>query len=192
MNPQLQQLFTLGIATVGLIISLYVLGINIKNRRTQVSAYHITRALHHSSRIVLKYIGTEQMDGHFVVKLVLFNPGSIASIIHSFAVFAPTRNTRPFFRIFSPIVRQRIEDSYWWPTRDDSNFEARHLDDAYQDLYVDDVRVILVSIPGLVGVNQYEFEVRTNNDYQTLKTHIDGSKGAHRFSHHYEEWYSET
>ncbi|VVE24831.1 hypothetical protein PHO31112_03317 [Pandoraea horticolens] len=191
MNQQTQQLITLVIATVGLLISLYLLYINIKNRRTQVSAYRLTRALHRSSRIVLKYINTEQLDGRFLVKLVLFNPGSIASVIHSFAVFKPTKNPNLFFRIFKPTVLRRLEDAHWWPTQDENQKDARYLDDEYQNLYVADYRVILVSIPGLVGWERYGFEIRTNNDYQIHETPIDGIKGSHRFSHYYEEWHTE-
>jgi hypothetical protein len=190
-NQHTQQLITLTIAIIGLLISLYLLYINIKNREIQVSAYRIARTLHRSSRLVLKYINTEQLDGRFLVKLVLFNPGSIASIIHSFAVFKPAKNPNCFFRIFKPIVLKRIEDSYWWPTQDENQKEARYLDDEYQNLYVEDYRVILVSIPGLVDRSLYEFEVRTNNDYQILKTSIGGIKGTHRFSYHYEEWNAE-
>jgi hypothetical protein len=190
-NQQTQPLITLAIAVIGLLISLYLLYINIKNRGTQVSAYRITRTLHRSSKIVLKYINAEQLDGRFLVKLVLFNPGSIASVIHSFAVFKPTQNPNRFSRIFKPILLKRIEDAYWWPTRDESQKEARYLDDEYKNLYVEDYRVILVSIPGMVGRERYEFEIRTNNDYQIHQTHIDGIKGTHRFSHYYEEWHAE-
>lgn len=191
MNQQTQQLITLAIAIIGLLISLYLLYINIKNRGTQVSAYRITRTLHRSSKIVLKYINAEQLDGRFLVKLVLFNPGSIASVIHSFAVFKPTQNPNCFFRIFKPTVLKRIEDACWWPTRDENQKEARYLDDEYQNLYVENYRVILVSIPGLVDRKRYEFEIRTNNDYQIQKTHIDGIKGTHQFSYYYEEWHTE-
>lgn len=190
-NQQTQQLITLAVAVIGLLISLYLLYINIKNRGTQVSAYRINRALHRSSRIVLKYINTEQLDGRFLIKLVLFNPGSIASVIHSFAVFKPVKNPNCFFRMFKPTVLRRIEDAHWWPTRDENQNEARYLDDDYQHLYVEDYRVILVTIPGLVDRERYEFEIRTNNDYQVHKTYIDGIKGTHRFSHCYEEWFSE-
>ncbi|WP_145986736.1 hypothetical protein [Burkholderia sp. MSMB617WGS] len=191
MNQQTQQLITLAIALIGLLISLYLLFINIKNRGTQLSAYRITRALHRSSRIVLKYINAEQLDGRFLVKLVLFNPGSIATVIHSLAVFKPTENPNRLFHVFKPTLLKRIEDAYWWPTQDKNQKEARYLDDEYKNLYVEDYRVILVSIPGLVGSEQYEFEIRTNNDYQIQKTHIRGIKGTHRFSHYYEEWHTE-
>jgi hypothetical protein len=191
-NQQTQQLITLAIALIGLLISLYLLFINIKNRRTQLSAYRITRTLHRSSRIVLKYINVEQLDGRFLVKLVLFNPGSIATVIHSFAVFKPTENPNRLFRVVKPTLIKRIEDAYWWPTQDENQKDARYLDDEYKNLYVEDYRVILVSIPGLVGSEQYEFEIRTNNDYQIQKTDLRGIKGTHRFSHYYEEWHAEN
>lgn len=191
MNQETQQFITLAIAIVGLLISLYVLYINIKNRVTQVSAYRVTRALHRSSNIVLKYINTEQLDGHFLVKLVLFNPGYIASVIHSFSVFKPARNPNRFFRIFKPKVLNQIDNAYWWPTREENQKEPRYLDDEYQNLYVEDYRVILVSVPGLVDREWYEFEIQTNNGHLIHKTHIDGVKGTHRFSHHFKEWYAE-
>ncbi|WP_031359125.1 hypothetical protein [Caballeronia sordidicola] len=191
MNQQTQQIVSLVIAILGLLISLYLLYINIKNRRTQQSSYYISRALHRSSRIVLKYINAEQLDGRFLVKLVLYNPGSVASIIHSFAVFKPTVNPNRFFRLFKLNVLKRIEDAYWWPTQDENQKEPRYLDDEYRSLYVKDFRVILVSIPGWVDRVKYAFEIRTNNDFQIHETNLDEIKGSTRFSHHYEEWHTE-
>jgi uncharacterized protein (UPF0305 family) len=72
-----------------------------------------------------------------------------------------------------------------------SRTEARYLDDDYRNLYVDDYRVILVSIPGMVARARYVFEIRTNNDDQLHETYIDGIKGSHRFSHYCEEWHTE-
>lgn len=191
MNQETQPLITLVIAVISLLISLYLLYINVKNRGTQVSTYRINRALHRSSRSVLQYINTEQLDGRFLVKLVLFNPGSTASIIHSFAVFKPIKNPNRLFRIFKPTVLQCIDDARWWPTRDENQKDPQYRDDEYKNLYVEDYRVILVSIPGWVDRERYEFEIRTNNDYLVHKTHILGIKGSHQFSHYYEEWHTE-
>lgn len=191
MNQETQQLTTLAIAILGLFISLYLLYIHIKNRETQLSEYRINRAFYRTSKIVLLYINVEQLDGRFLVKLILFNPSSIASIIHSFAVFKPAKNPNRFFRIFKPTISKFIEDAYWWPTSDEDQKEPQYLDDEYKNLYVENYRVILVSIPGVVDRARYEFEIRTNSDHIIYKTHITGIKGTHRFSHHYEEWHKD-
>lgn len=190
-DQETQQLITLAIALIGLHISLYLLYINIKNRGTQISAYRINRSLLRSSQIVLQYINTEQLDGHFLVKLVLFNPGSIACVIHSFAVFKPIKNPNCFLRVLKPTVSNAVEEVRWWPTRDESQKEPKTLDDEYQNLYVEDYRVILVSIPGWVDRDWYEFEIRTNSDNLIHKTRVDGIKGTHQFSYSYSRWYTE-
>ncbi|MFM0647266.1 hypothetical protein PQR14_23330 [Paraburkholderia bryophila] len=186
----LQKIFTI-LGILGWPVGIVSLYIAIKNRRTQQLSYFISRKTHRSSRIVLQYVNTEQLDGRFLVKLVLFNPGSIASVIYSFAVFKPTENPNWLLRLFKPIVLKRIEDAQWWPTQDEDQKEPRCRDDDYQNLYVKDFRVILVSIPGWIGREKYEFEIRTNNDFQVHETYIDGIKGTHQFGYHYEEWYSE-
>lgn len=191
MGQETQQLITLGIASIGLLISLYLLYINIKNRGTQISAYRITRSLHRSSQIVLQYINSEQLEGRFLVKLVLFNPGSVACVIHSFSVFKSTKNPNRFLRIFKPTVLNFVEDARWWPTRDEFQKEPTTLDEGYQNLYVEDCRIILVSIPGWLDREWYEFEIRTNSEDLIHKTRVDGIKGTHQFSHSYERWYTE-
>lgn len=191
MSRETQELVTLSIAVAGLLISLYLLYINIKNRGTQLAQYRISRHSHRSGRIVVQYVNTEQLEGRFLVKLVLFSLGSIASVIHSVAVSKLVGNSNRLLRLFKPMVHERIEDARWWPTLDESQKEPRYLDDNYRDLYVKDYRIILISVPGLVGEERYAFDVRTNNDYVTLRTHVSGIKGTHQFSHHYEEWHME-
>lgn len=191
MNKEIQELVTLAIALVSLLISLYLLYINIKNRGTQLAEYRMVRHFHRSGQTVVQYINAEQLEGRFLVKLVLFSPGSVASVIHSVAVFKLVGNSNRLLRLFKPTVHKRIEDARWWPTLDENQKEPRYRDDNYGDLYVRDYRVILISVPGLVGEERYAFDVRTNNDYVILRTHVSGIKGTHQFSHHYEKQYME-
>lgn len=191
MSHEKQQLLTLGIAIVGLLISLYLLFINIKNRSTQVSAYRMTRANQRSSKIVVILVNSEQLDGRILVKLVLFNPGSIATVIHSVTTFKSRKNPNVLFRLFKPFVLYEVEDAYWWPTRDADQKKPRFLEDEYRNLYFEDFRVVLISIPEWAEIGSFEFRICTNNDYIHLKTYVDGVTGDRRFSHHFEEWYAE-
>lgn len=111
MSRETQELVTLSIAVAGLLISLYLLYINIKNRGTQLAQYRISRHSHRSGRIVVQYVNTEQLEGRFLVKLVLFSPGSIASVIHSVAVSKLVGNSNRLLRLFKPMVHERIEDA---------------------------------------------------------------------------------
>lgn len=191
MSQETQQLITSAIAIIGLLISLYLLFINVKNRGTQVSAYRMTRAIQRSSKIVVIFVNCEQLDGRFLVKLALFNPSSIATVIHSVATFKPRKNPNRFFRIFQPFVLSRVEDAYWWPTRDAEQKKPRFLEDEYQNLYFEDSRVIFISIPEREEIGPYEFRIFTNNDHMCFTTYVDGVKGNRRFSHHFEERYVE-
>ena len=177
------------ISVLGFVISLFLLFVHIKNRHTQLSSYQLARATYRSSSIDLHYIGSEQVDDHVLLKLVLFNPGSVAAIIQSFAVFevSPTRNS--IRRLFWPTEWRRIEDARWWPTKNADQKTSGYLADEYENLYVEDFRTILVSIPGMIDRREYLFEVRTNHGSQTTRTTIAAT--ASHFSHHFERWYRE-
>jgi hypothetical protein len=137
----------------------------------------------------LKYISSELVDDYVLLKLVLFSPGPIATIIQSFAVFEDSRTRNPIRRLLWPTEWRRIEGARWWPTRDVNQKKPRLLADEYENLYVQDARIILVAMPGMIDRRKYLFEVRTNNGFQIHETTIDAT--AIHFSHHFEEWYSE-
>ena len=160
------------ISVLGFVISLFLLFVHVKNRRTQLSSYQLARATYRSSSINLHYIGSEQVDDYVLLKLVLFNPGSVAAIIQSFAVFevSPTRNS--LRRLFWSTEWGRVENARWWPTKNPDQKTFRYLADEYENLYVEDFRTILVSMPGVIDRREYLFEVRSNHGSQTTKTTI--------------------
>ncbi len=170
------------ISFLGFAISLFLLIIHIKNRGTQLSTYRISRATFRSSEIVLHFIGSEQLEGNVLLKLVLFNPGSIASVIQSFAVFERVSSPNGLLRLFGFNKWQRIEDAKWWPTKDTTMTNPKLLEDVYESLYVEDHRTILVTIPGIIDRRQYLFEVCTNNGCLNLMTTIDGFQTHFAFS----------
>lgn len=177
------------ISLSGFIISLFLLQIHIRNRRTQVSSYQISRAAYRSSQIELVYLSSEQVESQVFLKLVLFNPGSIAAIIQSFAVFERVPTSNPFRRIFRSTEWRRIERARWWPTEDVDHKVPKFLEDEYKNLFVQDQRTILVKMPGYIDRRSYRFEVRTNLGGRTRETTIDGT--ATHFSHHYEIRYAD-
>ncbi len=162
------------ISFLGFAISLFLLIIHVKNRGTQLSTYRISRAAFRSSEIVLHLIGSEQLEGKVLLKLVLFNPGSIASIIQSFAVFERVPSPIGLLRLLGFKEWQRIEGAQWWPTKDATFTNPKLLEDEYENLYVEDHRTILVAIPGMIDRRQYLFQICTNNGCLNLMTTIDG------------------
>lgn len=185
MSKDFVQMF---ISWSGFAISVCLLFLQIKNRFTQVSSYNLSRATYRSSTIVLKLVHVEQLEGSVLMKLVIFNPGSVAAVIQSCSVFEKPKSKNWFLRIFIS-KWQRVERSSWWPIKDGSDNEPKYLADAYQELYVKDVRSIYVSMPGMTDRRTYMFEVRTNNGYVTTETSV--MEGATYFSHHFEEWHGD-
>lgn len=169
----------------GFAISVWLLFLQIKNRFTQVSSYKLSRAAYRSGTIVLKLVHVVQLEDSVLMKLVIFNPGSVAAVIQSCSVFERPKNKNWFWRVFTS-KWQRVEKSLWWPIQEDSDNEPKYLADAYQQLYVKDVRSIYVSMPGMTDRRRYLFEVRTNNGYVTTETSV--MEGRTFFSHHFEEW----
>lgn len=80
------QIWAIAISLLSLLISFATLYINLKNRKTQLNTYSLTRASHRSGNIDLKWVSSEQLENEVLIKLIFFNPGSIASIIQSLTI----------------------------------------------------------------------------------------------------------
>jgi hypothetical protein len=177
------------ISALSFAISVFLLFIHIRNRRTQLSSYHLARFTHRSSSIDLQFVGAEQAGDNILFKLVLFSPGSVATIIQSFAIFEDVQTRNPIRRLLWPNEWRRVEGARWWPTRDSTKKELRSMADEYENLYVEDFRTILALMPGAIDRRKYRFEIRTNNGFQTKETTIDGI--TIYFSHHFEQRFDE-
>ena len=177
------------VSALGFLISLFLLFIHIRNRRTQISAYHISRATFRSSSIELCFIASEQLKGEVLLKLIVFNPGSIAAIIQSFAVFEEVRTRNFLKRMVKPTEWKRIEGARWWPTKEVDQIQPRSYAEEYESLYVNEHRVILVRMPGMIDRREYLFEVKTNHGGQRRFTTIDATTSY--FPYHFEQRYDE-
>lgn len=171
----------------GFIISVCLLFLQFRNRKTQVSSYYLSRATSRSSSIVFTLVDVEQLGDSVLIKLALFNPGSVASIIHSCSIFESSKVSNSIVRFFSG-KWHRVDGFRWWPVEDSTDKSPKLLAEAYKNLYVKDVGCLFMLMPGMVDRRTYKFEIRTNNGYVVTESRID-SKAAF-FSHHYEERYS--
>ncbi|WP_288393087.1 hypothetical protein [uncultured Herbaspirillum sp.] len=176
------------IGIAGFAISVFLLFIHIKNRRTQLRSYWIAREAYRSSAIQLAFIQSEQLKDFVLLKLVLFNPGSIAAVIGSFSV---KRKVRLNFieRALRINSWKEIPDSKWWPTQDASDKTVKYLADESSSLYVEDQRIIYALIPGMIDRDEYQFEIRTNNGWRILETTICATRTS--FAHASEDWFYE-
>jgi len=175
------------ISLLGLGISLFLLAIHIKNRQTQLHSYQLARAVYRNSEIELRYLNSERLEDEVLLKFAFFNPGSIAAIIQSFAIFEQVKTNNPFLRFFRPREWRRIENACWWPTENADQKSQKFLADEYANLYVKDQRILLAKIPGPRDGRPYRFEIRTSLGGKEIETTID--ERAIHFSYHYARWY---
>jgi hypothetical protein len=179
----------LAMSSLSLIISLGILIVHLKNRNIQFNAYAINRHTHRSSSIDLVFVSGEQLDDSVLLKLVLFNPDSVAAIIKSFTLYKEVKSTSFFGRLFGSTEWKEITLARWWPTVDSSSKTPRSFADEYQNLYVEDCRDILVSMPGMIDRNHYRFVIETNlGGYQTIST-IDATRSY--FPYAFRQWFYE-
>jgi hypothetical protein len=91
--------------------------------------------------------------------------------------------------LFKRTKWRRVEGMRWWPTQDANDKTVKTLSEAYESLYVDDVRTILATIPRLIDRRKYMFEIVTNNGGRIRETTIDAL--AIYFPFAYREWWYE-
>lgn len=184
------QVLNLAMSSASLVTSLALLFIHFKNRKTQVSSYFLARATYRASSIDLKFVSSEQREGNVLIKLVLFNPGSIATLIQSLTVYKEVESRFFLFRFFGRTEWKEVDDAKWWPTSDPSCKDQKYFADEYKSLYVEDCRDIYVLLPGYINRSVHRFAVETNHGGYSHSSTIDATRTY--FSHAFRRWFHET
>ena len=176
-------------SSASLVISLILMIIHIKSRRTQLNTYFLSRATHRSSSIVFDYISSETSSGSMLITLSLYNPGSVAAIIRCLTIYEERQSK--FFLVRSLGLNRwmPVNDAIWWPTSDPRCKEEKYLADEYRSLYVRDQRDIYVKIPRITNGIRYRFELRTNHG--GVITQATTGAGKSHFPHAFSQWFSD-
>lgn len=151
------------VSTLSLLMSFAALCISVRNGRIQTASYQLSQATHRSGTNDLHVVSSEQLDNTVLVKLVYFNPGSIATVIQSLAVYEVTKPVWWLPRRFNIVRKSRIEKAKWWPVGDSEEKITKLFADNFQYLIVKDCRVIFVKLPGMVNRRNHAFELKTNH-----------------------------
>lgn len=181
------QVLNLVMSSLSLIVSLGVLVVHLKNRKTQVNAYAMSRHTHRSSFIDLAFVSAEQLDVSVLLKLVLFNPGPIAAIIKSFTLYKKVKSNSFLGRLLGSSEWKEIAEARWWPTADSSCVTPKSFADEYPNIYVEDHRDILVSMPGLIDRSEYRYVIQTNLGGCETTSTIDTTWSC--FPHAFRQWF---
>ncbi len=183
------QTLNLAMSSASLAISLALLLIHLKKRKTQLRTYFLSRETYRSSSAVLDYISSEQQDENVLLKIILFNPGSIAVIIRSFTLYRKVESRFLLLRTLGFTEWKQVQGAQWWPISDPSCKEQKHLADEYHSLYVDSHRDIHVLLPGHIDRNEYKFELKTNQGCYSTESTIAAT--TIYFSHASRQWFHE-
>ncbi|WP_047541926.1 hypothetical protein [Pseudomonas simiae] len=174
-----------GIMTyVNAVIALVALYLSMRNRRTQIAMYRLTRSTHWSNTNDFQVISAEQLEDSVLVKLVFFNPGSVAAVIQSLAVYELPRPVWWLPRRLDWLRQKRLELVKWWPTRDEEEKTPRLLADRYLELMVKEDRVILVRFPGMINRLTHAFELKTNHGSITTWDTLDFKEKGFAYNSH--------
>lgn len=168
------------ISIISLMISLAVLFIHYKNRKTTLHSYWINRNVHRYSASEMTIVRTIQQENSYFAHLVYFNPGSVASILQSLTVYRQVKYKLPFLPFFLKDWEE-ITEAKWWPTESPDDFNVKFIADEYTNLYVEDYRDILVVLPGRINRGVHRFHIKTNQGGFYL--HSTPGLGNENFAH---------
>ncbi len=166
--------FGIILSLLSLVVALYTLYINFRNRITTKNTFELSHFGFISTRPYLYRIRTTQKDGFYIVHLSIYNASSGGMIIHSLTSYIESPNKNFLLRFLGILSWEILESSRWWPTKDPGNHEERLLHDAYKDIYVKDTADILVKIPGYINRSRHRFRIATNLDISFHTTTVDG------------------
>ena len=168
---------------VNTLLAVFLFFVHMKNRRTQLATYHLTRSTHRSGINDLLFVDSEQVGNSVICKLVFFNPGSVAAIIQSFSVYEIPHSYGWLRRNIERCKWRRIRFAKWWPTNNPEQKQVRYLPDEYSNLYVADYKVVMVSFSGVIDRRRYLFRIDTNHGYVTTEVEIDRSVSCFPYMH---------
>jgi len=112
------QVLNVVMSSASLVISLALLLIHLKNRKTQLRAYFLSRETYRSSIVVLDYVASEQLDENVLLKLVLFSPGSVATVIRSLTLYRKCESRFFLLRAFGITEWRKVREATWGPVSD--------------------------------------------------------------------------
>jgi hypothetical protein len=175
------------LAIISLIISSYIL---LTNKKILSKSYRLSRDGARSEEVELIFVESRQQEESVVLKLVLFNPGNVAAIIHSLTVYESVSYPMKLLRYLGLHKWREIEDARWWPSHNETFEGQKTVKDEYASLYVKDYRDIFVIFPGYRSRNEYKFFVQTNHGSTERITTIDAIEIY--FPHRYRKWYRDS
>jgi hypothetical protein len=167
-------------------ISIFMIIIHLKNSKLQRKTYLLNSNNSRVSTTNLDFIDCKQFDDNFVIKLAFYNPSSTAAIIKSLTVTKSIPHPNYFLRKLS-FLKETEVDYDWSPALDEQNYEVSYLRDAYHLLHVKTVASLYVSVKGCIDRSRYNFEIKTNHNYQKLSCNINGFN--HGFPTKFQEWH---
>lgn len=172
------------LSIVSLIISIVALYFNHKNNKINQNSFLISRDGYRASSIDLVFVCSKQYDGYYILKFVVFNPSSIATIIKSFSVLERTYCNNRFLEFFGMDNWERIGSAKWCPSNEEFCDEVGNMEQNYKHLFVSDHMNIFVSIPGSITRETLKFVIKTNNGGIALKTTVNATATYFSFDFH--------
>ncbi|MGL6501787.1 hypothetical protein ACSZOA_05195 [Aeromonas caviae] len=172
------------LSIISLIISIAALYFNHKSNKINQNSFLISRDGYRASSIALEFICSKQYDGYYILKFVVFNPSSIATIIKSFSVLERTYCNNRFLEFFGMENWERIGSAKWCPSNEEVCNEIGNMEQNYKHLFVSDHKNIFVSIPGRITRDKLKFVIKTNNGGIALQTSIDATATHFSFDFH--------
>lgn len=119
------------------------------------------------------YVNSVEHKERYIIHLALFNPDSIGVVIQSLSVYRKTTYSYRFIPLLIFKSWDEIDGSRWWPTKNTTCYEVKSVHEEYENLYVDNMMDIMVSIPGYKDRELYKFQVKTNKNEHSITANID-------------------
>jgi len=163
---------------ISLISSLFLLFIHIKNRKTQHRTYLMARDAYHSSGIDVGFVRAEQLGQRVLLRFVVFNPASGATIIKSARLHRLEQHRNWLLGRLGVQKWYPVDGSRWWPSEDPSDNVPKNFADGYRHLLVKEHRDIMVTYSGYLDRALYALDVKTSRGGVRTKRPSMASRSA--------------
>ena len=164
---------------IAIVLSAIGLVIHFRNRKTTAKSYLISKVSYLRNSFDLMHIESKQGENEHLVKLAVYNPGSIQLLIRCVKIYKQSKIANPIYNFFGFHAKwERINDARWWPSKIEDFSDEKYLHQEYENLMVKDIRNIFVKIPGYMDRSRHKFEIMTSFGSMIHITTITGTNSS--------------
>lgn len=163
---------------------------------TKIQRYLLLTSLDKSRKCTFEsmVVSTTKLQDAMLAHIVIYNMDQTPLLLKSVDLYSISEHKTKIFNIlkqplpakmelFKNAKKEAVERTTWWPTTDPKNYELKYRDEVYRDLYVDNMKDVIITIPLELLSSETRYKICVVTSAGSNWTSVDFLPGRARCSH---------